>query len=114
MRAAKRFNEKNVIRDEARRSIPIVFPLIRYDAAVTADDFIAMTRRIIDKERFEEYLPTLLLPARHHIAVLEGVPGEVDRAATAWAAGTVDGGEDFFLAFKIDATHFKVIARSSA
>jgi hypothetical protein len=52
MRAAKRFNEIIVIRDEARRSIPIVFPLIRYDAAVTVDDFIAMTRRIIDKEGF--------------------------------------------------------------
>jgi hypothetical protein len=41
---------------------------------MTIDDFIAMTRRIIAKDGFEEYLPTLMLPQRRHVTVLEGLP----------------------------------------
>jgi hypothetical protein len=33
-----------------------------------------MTRRIIAKDGFEEYLPTLMLPQRRHVTVLEGLP----------------------------------------
>jgi hypothetical protein len=81
---------------------------------MTIDDFIAMTRRIIAKDGFEGYLPTLVLPDRRHVAVLEGVPPDVDveAAAKKWALQKSEPEEDYFLAFKIDSAHFKVIARS--
>ena len=80
---------------------------------MTIDDFIAMKRRIIAKDGFEEYLPTLVLPDRRHVKVLEGMPLEVDAEAASreWAARTAGENEDYFLAFKIDPLQFKVIAR---
>lgn len=80
---------------------------------MTVDDFIAMTRRVIARDGFERYVPTLVLPKRRHIAVLEGMPPDVDveAAAKKWARGKVNADEDYLLAFKLDAAHFKVIAR---
>ena len=81
---------------------------------MTIDDFIAMTRRIIAKDGFDGYLPTLILPDRQHIAVLEGVPldADVEMAAKKWAAGMSEREEDYFLAFKFDGARLKVIART--
>lgn len=80
---------------------------------MTIDDFIAMTRRIITKDGFDGYLPTLMLPAHRHVSVLEGVPPKVDVevAARRWAEREAKADDDFFLAFKLDAAHFKVVAR---
>jgi hypothetical protein len=77
------------------------------------DHFIAMTHRVIERDGFEAYQPTLLLPQRKDIRILEGVPADVDieAAATSWATRATDAEEDFFLAFKTDPNHFKVIAR---
>lgn len=77
------------------------------------DQFIAMTRRIIAKNGFEGYLPTLLLPSRKDIRVLEGVPSEEDleRVVARWAARISGPEEDSLAAFKADDTHFKVLAR---
>ena len=77
------------------------------------DQFIAMTHRVIKRDGFEGYQPTLLLPQRKDIRILEGVPEDVDieAAATNWASRATDAEEDFFLAFKMDANHFKVVAR---
>jgi hypothetical protein len=77
------------------------------------DEFIAMTQRITQREGFEGYLPTLLLPAKKDVRVLEDVPPEVDIevAATKWAAMSVEPNEDFLLAFKINETSFKVVSR---
>jgi hypothetical protein len=79
---------------------------------MTIDDFIAMTKRVICNDGFEGYLPTLVLPARRHVAALEGIPADVDveAAAKKWANSEA-ADEDYFLAFKIDSAHFKVIAR---
>jgi hypothetical protein len=80
---------------------------------MTIDDFIAMTRRTIAKDGFQEYSPTLVLPDRRHVKVLEGMPPEVDAelASRKWVASTAGENEDYFLAFKIDPVQFKVIAR---
>lgn len=77
------------------------------------DQFIAMTHRIIERNGFDKYQPTLLLPKRKDIRILEGVPDDVDIevAVTDWASRAVDPEEDYFMAFKTDAHHFKVIAR---
>ena len=47
---------------------------------MTIDDFIAMTRRVIARDGFDDYLPTLVLPERRHIAVLEGMPPDAQRS----------------------------------
>lgn len=80
---------------------------------MTIDDFIAMTRRIIAKDGFDEYLPTLVLPGRRHVTVLEGMPPDVDAEAASrkWATSKAGENEDYFLAFKIDPARFKVVAR---
>jgi hypothetical protein len=80
---------------------------------MTVDDFIAMTRRVIARDGFEGYLPTLVLPERRHVTVLEGMPSDVDTEAASkrWATSLLEGDEDYFLAFKINAAQFKVIAR---
>lgn len=57
---------------------------------MTIDDFIAMTQRIIEKDGFDGYLPTLVLPARNHISVLEGIPSNVDVEAAARQWGYID------------------------
>jgi hypothetical protein len=82
-------------------------------STMTIDDFIAMTRRIIAKDGFEEYLPTLVLPERRHVTVLEGMPSDVDpeTASREWATSEAGENEDYFLAVKIDPVRFKVVAR---
>ena len=79
---------------------------------VSLDEFIAMTQRIIAKDGFDDYLPTLVLPARRHIMVLESVPDTVNSevAARKWAEDKAGSG-DFQLAFRIDARHFKAVER---
>ncbi|MBX9787714.1 MAG: hypothetical protein K2Y37_02265 [Pirellulales bacterium] len=81
---------------------------------MTIDDFIAMTKRIIAKDGFSGYLPTLVVPASSKVKVLEGIPDNVDieTASRKWAYNNVEPAEDFFLAFKSDASHFKVVVRS--
>jgi len=80
---------------------------------MTVDDFVAMTRRVIARDGFDGYLPTLVLPARRHICVLEGMPANVDAdtAARDWALRDSKSNEDYFLAFKVDDRHFKAVAR---
>ena len=80
---------------------------------MTIVGFIAMTRRIIAKDGFDGYLPTLVLPERRHVTVLEGMPPDVDTEAASrkWASSKVGESEDYFLAFKIDPGQFKVVAR---
>jgi hypothetical protein len=77
------------------------------------DQFIAMTRRIIAKDGFQDYLPTLLLPSRKDVRVLEGVPDDEDleKVVEGWAARIAGPEEDYLAAFKFDDAHFKVLAR---
>jgi hypothetical protein len=77
------------------------------------DQFIAITRRLILRDGFDGYLPTLLIPGSKHVRVLEGVPGEqnIDAAVASWVNRTTNPGEDFIVAYKIDSSHFKVVSR---
>jgi hypothetical protein len=88
-------------------------PYVIRPGTMTIDDFIAMTRRIIAEDGFEEYSPTLVLPERRHVTVLEGMPSDVDPEAVSrkWATSKAGENEDYFLAFKIDPVQFKVVAR---
>lgn len=75
--------------------------------------FIAMTHRVIEEEGFEDYLPTLLLPQRQDVRVLDGIQegDDIESQVMGWVERSVNEDEDFILAFKADASHFKVIAR---
>ena len=77
------------------------------------DQFIEITEAIIESDGFEGFLPTLLLPRQNSVRVLDDLPEERhdERAAVEWASIIAGDHEDYFLAFKLDADHFKVLAR---
>jgi len=81
---------------------------------ISLNEFIAITQRVVARDGFDDYMPTLVLPARRHIMALEGIPDTVDTEAVArkWAEEHAGGG-DFLLAFKIDARRFKAIERKA-
>jgi hypothetical protein len=82
---------------------------------MTIDEFASMTKRIIEQEGFKDYLPTLCFPGRQHIMVLEGISddkqSDVRRIAFEWALDKAQGDEEFLLAYKEDADHFRIIRR---
>ena len=77
------------------------------------DDFVSITRRIISRDGFDAYLPTLLLPATKEVLVLEGAPNDASLPVTArrWAERRAGPEVDFVLAYKSDEWHFAVVAR---
>jgi hypothetical protein len=77
------------------------------------DQFIEITKTIIEGEGFEGFLPTLLLPRQKVVRVLDDVPEHRrdEQVAVEWASSIAADDEDYFLAFKLDTDHFKVIAR---
>jgi hypothetical protein len=77
------------------------------------DGFIAMTHRVITRDGFENLMPTLWLPERGDVRVLEGVPADADlnTVVSKWVIGVVTPTENYLVAFRTNATHFKVVAR---
>ncbi len=74
-------------------------------------DFAAITRNVIAKQGFDEFLPTACLPMRREIRALASLPPDIDVevAALQWATSLVASGEEFLVAFKISPTQFKVV-----
>ena len=55
------------------------------------DQFVKMTQRIIAEDGFDNYLPTLLLPATREVRVLDQVDGGGESLGiTDWLAEQVD------------------------
>jgi hypothetical protein len=79
----------------------------------TIASFAAITRRVIARDGFESYLPTVLYPDRRYLMVLEGVPsdGDLEAISLSWAQTNAIANEEFLLAFKISPTQFKIIRR---
>jgi hypothetical protein len=77
------------------------------------DEFARITKTVIARDGFDDYLPTALYPARKHIVVLEGAPANADLEPIAiqWAAEGAIGDEEYLVAFKVSSTRFKVIRR---
>lgn len=77
------------------------------------ETFVAITHRFIERDGFEEYLPTLLLPLTKKIMVLEGAPDDASlpRIAQRWAEENAGTNADYVVAFKSGDRHFGVIAR---
>ena len=76
------------------------------------DQFVKMTQRIIAEDGFDNYLPTLLLPATREVRVLDQVEGDGESLGiTDWLAEQVGPDEDFLVAFKAGEAHFMVVGR---
>lgn len=77
------------------------------------DQFVKMTQRIIGEDGFANYLPTLLLPAKREVRVLDdvGASDEQTLRITDWLAEQVEPDEDFLVAFKVDESYFMVVGR---
>lgn len=77
--------------------------------------FAEITQRVIARDGFDRYLPTLCLPERQHLAVLEGVPeekqSEIRTIAISWANKKANATEEYFLAYKQDSERFRIIHR---
>lgn len=77
------------------------------------EDFAEITLRAIHKDGFHGFLPTLCLPERQHIAVLEGVPEQkqidIRAVSLTWAKERATEQEEFLLAFREDDVSFRVI-----
>jgi hypothetical protein len=78
---------------------------------VTIDEFATITQRVIARDGFDEFQPTACYPARRHIAVLAGVPSEVDIQAvsTSWALKGAKQSEEVLVAFRIAPAQFKIV-----
>lgn len=68
-----------------------------------------VTRRFIEKNGFDDLLPIAFYDATAVLAVLEGYPEEIvpPEVVHEWASGRADGAP-YVVAFKLDATHFRV------
>ena len=76
------------------------------------DQFVKMTQRIIAEDGFDNYLPTLLLPATREVRVLDQVEGGGESLGiTDWLSEQVAQDEDFLVAFKAGDAHFMVVGR---
>ena len=76
------------------------------------EDFAEITQRVIRKDGFDGFLPTLCLPEQKHITVLEGVPDEkqpeIRSISLEWARRKA-GEQEFLVAFREDGVSFRVI-----
>ncbi len=81
----------------------------------TVDEFASITKKIIERDGFDDYLPTALYPNRKDVVVLEGVPkgSDLEPIVMKWAIKGAIVAEEFLVAFKVAPPKFKVIRRYS-
>lgn len=75
------------------------------------EGFAEITRGVIASEGFEQFNPTLIVPARRILRALDGIPEGVDveQAAMKWAEGAVESGDEYVLAYKLNARQFRIV-----
>jgi hypothetical protein len=80
---------------------------------MTPDEFAAITENAIADEGFDGFQPTACFPERREVRTLAGFPEDEDpeQPVLEWAADLA-GDEEFLVAFKIDASHFKIIRKA--
>jgi len=73
--------------------------------------FAEITKRIILKDGFSEFLPTACFPERKEVRVLAGDFETVNSEPVAikWAMDLAKGNEEFLIAYKSSTTDFKII-----
>jgi hypothetical protein len=79
----------------------------------TVEEYAGITKKIIARDGFEDYLPTALYPQRKDVVVLEGAPdnANLEPIVMKWARKNAIGDEEFLVAFKVGPNKFKVIRR---
>src|SRR5262249_15322628 len=77
------------------------------------EEFASIARNIIAENGFDGFLPTACFPERREVRALAGFPDDEDpeKPVVEWAEGLAVGHEEFLVAFKVDASHFKVIRK---
>jgi hypothetical protein len=77
------------------------------------EEFASITRNVIAESGFDDFLPTACFPERREVRTLAGFPDDEDpeRPVLEWAQGHAVGPEEFLVAFKVDASHFKIIRK---
>ena len=77
------------------------------------EEFASITRNVIAESGFDDFLPTACFPERRELRALTGLPDDEDpeKPVLEWAEGLAVGPEEFLVAFKVDASHFKVIRK---
>lgn len=77
------------------------------------EDFAEITQRVIRKEGFDGFLPTLCLPEQKHLTVLEGVPEgrppEMRSLVLAWARRNAGDQQEFLVAFREGNLSFRIV-----
>jgi hypothetical protein len=78
---------------------------------MNTDEFATITQNVIAANGFEDFQPTACFPKRRAVRSLAGFPSDEDPELPAleWATGVAHPGEEFLVAFKCHASHFKVI-----
>ena len=82
---------------------------------MTPDEFAETTRRVVARDGFDEYQPTVIFPERQQIMTLAGLPPDIEPESPvlSWASQSAQNDEEFLVAFKTDSTHFKIIRRTT-
>jgi hypothetical protein len=79
---------------------------------MSLEDFAEITQRVIRKNGFEQFSPTLCLPEQKHISVLEGILEEeqpkIRSISLSWARERAKG-EEFLLALRENERSFRII-----
>ena len=78
---------------------------------MTLNEFATITQRVIARDGFDGFQPTACIPSRRELAVLAGVPPNVDlqAAATSWAVKKSGPNEEVLVAFPISSTRFRIV-----
>lgn len=77
------------------------------------EEFAAVTQDVIAKNGFNGFQPTACFPERRELRTLADFPDDEDpeQPVLEWAGKLAVGAKEFLVAFKIDASHFKVIRK---
>jgi hypothetical protein len=80
---------------------------------MTVDEFAALPQAVIDEEGFDEFCPSVCLPARRDVRTLAGIPNgqNQETAALQWISDIAEHDEEVLVVFKINATQFKVVRK---
>lgn len=78
---------------------------------MTVDDFAGVTRRVIEREGIDHFLPTICFPDDREIVVVEGLEGIVPvEVVRAWAEARACSAESYLLAFRLASRQFQIDA----
>jgi len=101
------------VTDAAKDAAPHTPGAVGRGEEMNIQEFAEMTNRIIARDGFDNYLPTLCIPMKRYITVLEGVPEDeqihIREIALEWAEEKTEPSEEYFLVYKENSESFRII-----